>query len=60
MLLLLLALLDSVAALGRGLLKAAGWLLALCWLASETAFAVAALIAFAAGMLQASGGGRGR
>lgn len=51
---LLLALLDSVAALGRGILKAAGAALALCWLASGTALAVAASIAFAAGMLQAS------
>ncbi len=50
---LLLALLDDVAALGRGILKAAGAALALCWLASEAAFAVAASIAFAAGMLAA-------
>lgn len=52
---LLLALLDDIAALGRGILKAAGAVLALCWLASETALVVAAAIAFGVGMLQASG-----
>lgn len=50
---LLLALLDDVAAIGRGILKAAGAALALCWLASETVFAVAGAIALAAGMLAA-------
>lgn len=50
---LLLALLDDIAALGRGILKAAGAALALCWIASEAAFAVAGAIAFAAGTLAA-------